>query len=93
MNNNDFDILLRSVHQSAKLQIAKFHKILNKLSVICTRRYGCSLISSVYPKTCKSVRVPFTQFHLSYASTQVENVYTACATEGSIIRKEIHNKS
>ena len=26
MRNNDFDILLRSIHYSAKLQIAKIHK-------------------------------------------------------------------
>ena len=26
MHNDDFDVLLRSVHYSAKLQIAKIHK-------------------------------------------------------------------
>ena len=31
MHNNDFDILLRSVHYSAKLQIAKIHKKVQKI--------------------------------------------------------------
>ena len=31
MHNNDFDILLRSVHQSPKLQIPKIHKNIQKI--------------------------------------------------------------
>ena len=31
MHNNDFDILLRSVHYSAKLQIPKIHKNFQKI--------------------------------------------------------------
>ena len=42
MQNNDFDILLRSVQYSVKLQITKIHKNAPKLSVFCTRQVGCS---------------------------------------------------
>ena len=31
MHNNDFDILIRSVHYSAKLQIAKIHRIAQQI--------------------------------------------------------------
>ena len=41
MHNNDFHILLRSVHYWAKLQKAKSIKMLQK-SVICSRRVGSS---------------------------------------------------
>ena len=34
MHNNDFDILLRSVHLSPKLQIPKIHKNIQKNRVL-----------------------------------------------------------
>ena len=34
MHNNDFDLLLRSVHYSAKLQIAKIHTKMPKNNVL-----------------------------------------------------------
>ena len=41
MHNSDFDIFLRSVHLSPKLQIPKIHKNIQKSSVICTTRVEC----------------------------------------------------
>ena len=36
MHNNDFDILFRRFHYSAKVQIAKIDKNAQKLSAFCT---------------------------------------------------------
>ena len=44
MLNNDFviHVLIKIVHYSAKLQIVKIHKNVQKLTVICARRVGSS---------------------------------------------------
>ena len=87
VHNNDFDILLRSVHYLAELQIPKIHKNAKQWSIIYTTRVQVRClnmhISSKRPKTCNSVWVPLTRFHLSYASVRVGNVCTTWGTEGA----------
>ena len=42
MHNNDFDILLRSVHLSPKLQILKIHKNIQKIKYYLYNTSWCS---------------------------------------------------
>ena len=72
MHIKDFDILPKFSTIQPNYKPQKSIKMLNrKVNVICTTRVGCSNL----------VRVPLTQFHLSYKS-KVVNVYTTWATEG-----------
>ena len=48
MHNNDFDILLRSFHYSAKLQIAKIHKNVQKIKMKSVEGVASFWLNIVY---------------------------------------------
>ena len=88
MHNTDFDILLKSVHYSPKLQIPKFHKIFNNLSVIYTTRVGCfdCHISSIEPKTFNSFFLLFKGKNRKTSISFVLKLHAFKITKGSTIK-------
>ena len=81
MHNNDFDILLRSVHLSPKLQIPKIHKNIKKIkcylyNTSCVFAFTYKLYLAQNFQFCFRTSHPSSPYPMSRYRTGYDNVIT-----------------